>query len=85
MFASFLEAGHAHTFVDLLEPFIVADRLKYISPEVMGEFVDYCKLGGDLKKVERCLLHVDVKILDFDSVLRLLRKEKVSESRSDRQ
>jgi hypothetical protein len=29
-------------------------------------------------RVERCLLHMDVKILDFDSVLRLLRAEKVN-------
>ncbi|GMH88404.1 hypothetical protein TL16_g11147, partial [Triparma laevis f. inornata] len=77
VFRKFVEIGHGNNFVDLLEPEVVGGRLRYISPEVMNEFVEYCRVGGDLRRVERCLLHMDVKILDFDSVLKLLRKNKL--------
>ena len=64
----------SHTFVDLLEPFVLSDQLTYISPLVMSTFVEFCKMSNDLSRVERCLVHLDVKVMDFDSVLRLLRK-----------
>ena len=50
IFSKFVDKRQAHTFVDLLEPFVVTDQLKYISPVVMSEFVDYCKLAGDLRR-----------------------------------
>jgi len=61
-------------FVDLLEPYVLNDRLTYIAPEPMAAFVEHCSHTGELSKVERCLLHMDVKIMDFDSVLKLLKK-----------
>jgi hypothetical protein len=77
IFAAFVGAEQSHTFVDLLEPFVLADQLTYISPLVMSTFVEFCKMSNDLSRVERCLVHLDVKVMDFDSVLKLLRNNKM--------
>ena len=55
------------------QPFVLSDQLTYISPLVMSTFVEFCKISNDLGRVERCLVHLDVKVMDFDSVLKLLR------------
>ena len=77
IFSAFVDAGHGHTFVDLLEPFVLNDQLTYISPLVMSSFVEFCKLSDDLSRVERCLVHLDVSVMDFDAVLKLLRENKM--------
>eukprot|EP00520_Triparma_pacifica_P000356 CAMPEP_0118635700 /NCGR_PEP_ID=MMETSP0785-20121206/2214_1 /TAXON_ID=91992 /ORGANISM="Bolidomonas pacifica, Strain CCMP 1866" /LENGTH=1039 /DNA_ID=CAMNT_0006526747 /DNA_START=209 /DNA_END=3325 /DNA_ORIENTATION=+ len=77
IFTAFVGAGQSHTFVDLLEPFVLSDQLTYISPLVMSTFVEFCKISNDLGRVERCLVHLDVKVMDFDSVLKLLRNNKM--------
>jgi hypothetical protein len=60
-----------------LEPYVLNEKLTYVAPEPMAAFVEQCKLSGDLSMVERCLLHMDVKVMDFDSVLKLLRDNKM--------
>lgn len=77
IFTAFVGAEQSHTFVDLLEPFVLADQLTYISPLVMSTFVEFCRMSNDLSRVERCLVHLDVKVMDFDSVLKLLRNNKM--------
>lgn len=39
----------------------------------MSYFVDHCKVANEISTVERCLLHMDCTIMDFDSILTLLR------------
>ena len=43
------------------------------APEVMSFFVEHCKATNGIATVERCLLHMDCTIMDFDSILTLLR------------
>ena len=74
VFGRFVRAGCAPIFVDLLAPFVMRDRLTYIAPEAMGAFVDHCHHSGALSRFECCLLHLNVKILDFDSVIKLLKR-----------
>jgi len=60
-----------------MKTYILNDKLKYIAPEVMVLFVAHCKAMEDLPMVERCLLHIDCHLMDFDSILTLLKKHKL--------
>lgn len=73
IFRRFHAAGFASVFLDVLEPYILNDKLDYIAPEAMAHFVEHCRTTNGIATVERCLLHMDVTIMDFDSILSLLR------------
>ncbi len=64
-------------FFDVMKTYILNDKLQYIAPEVMVLFVTHCKEMKDLPMVERCLLHMDCHLMDFDSILTLLKKNKL--------
>ena len=74
IFRRFQSARYTAVFLDVLEPYVLNDKLHYIAPEAMAQFVEHCKASNDVATVERCLLHMDVTILDFDSILSLLKK-----------
>jgi vacuolar protein sorting-associated protein 8 len=73
IFRRFQSAGYIAVFLDVLEPYVLNDKLKYIAPEVMSYLVEHCKATNGIATVERCLLHMDCTIMDFDSILSLLR------------
>ena len=73
IFRRFQEVRYTSVFLDVLEPYVLTDKLSYISPEVMAHFVEHCKATNGIATVERCLLHMDCTIMDFDSILSLLR------------
>ena len=73
IFRSFHSVGYLNVFLDVLEPYILNDKLDYIAPEAMAHFVEHCRATNGIATVERCLLHLDVTIMDFDSILALLR------------
>jgi vacuolar protein sorting-associated protein 8 len=60
-------------FLDVLEPYILSDKLSYIAPEAMACFIDHYKATNGIATVERCLLHMDVRIMDFHAILALLK------------
>eukprot|EP00557_Chaetoceros_sp_GSL56_P012850 CAMPEP_0176481546 /NCGR_PEP_ID=MMETSP0200_2-20121128/2883_1 /TAXON_ID=947934 /ORGANISM="Chaetoceros sp., Strain GSL56" /LENGTH=1954 /DNA_ID=CAMNT_0017877769 /DNA_START=49 /DNA_END=5913 /DNA_ORIENTATION=+ len=74
VYQCFRTSRYTGVFLDVLEPYVLNDKLRYIAPAVMSEFIDHHKALGDISAVERCLLHMDVTIMDFDSILSLLRK-----------
>lgn len=74
IFHQFQSVGQTSVFLDVLEPYVLNDKLAYIAPEVMSFFVDHCRATNGISIVERCLLHMDCTIMDFDTILSLLRK-----------
>ena len=74
IFRRFQESGYTSVFLDVLEPYVLNDKLSYIAAEVMSYFVEHCKATNGVATVERCLLHMDCTIMDFDSILSLLRQ-----------
>eukprot|EP00977_Amphora_coffeiformis_P003727 scaffold742_cov165-Amphora_coffeaeformis.AAC.3 len=74
IFRRFQESGYTSVFLDVLEPYVLNDKLSYIAAEVMAYFVEHCKATNGVATVERCLLHMDCTIMDFDSILSLLRQ-----------
>ena len=77
VFRRFQSSGFTNIFLDVLEPYILNEKLVYIAPEVMAHFVEYCKLRNGIATVERCLLHMDCTVMDFDSILALLKKNEM--------
>ena len=73
IFRRFHAAGFLNVFLDVLEPYILNDKLNYIAPEAMMHFVEHCRTTNGIATVERCLLHMDVTVMDFDTILNLLR------------
>jgi vacuolar protein sorting-associated protein 8 len=73
IFRRFEAVGYASVFLDVMQPYLLSEKLNYIAPEVMAYFIEHCKATNGMNTVERCLLHMDVRIMDFDNILSLLR------------
>ena len=58
-------------FLSALVPFVLADLLPALPPEVVRDMISRHADVGDGDAVERCVLHLDVGTLDFDQVARL--------------
>ncbi|RLN59997.1 hypothetical protein BBJ28_00001358 [Nothophytophthora sp. Chile5] len=71
IFTRFKEAGKLGVFVELLEPYILSEKLRSLSPVAMQEFVKHFSAQGKLAQVEQCLLHLNVAELDLDTILKL--------------
>ncbi|CAL1539613.1 unnamed protein product [Lymnaea stagnalis] len=59
------------TFLECLEPYMQSDRLTYIPPAVMKDFVDHYEMRGLLDSVESCIVHLDITSLDIDQVVKI--------------
>ncbi|XP_059149378.1 vacuolar protein sorting-associated protein 8 homolog [Physella acuta] len=59
------------TFLECLEPYMQSDRLTYIPPAVMKDFVDHYEMRGLLDSVESCIVHLDITSLDIHQVVNL--------------
>ena len=77
IFRRFQDCHQVKVFVELLEPYILSDKLHYLAPEALQEFVNHFTALGQVFRVEQCLLHLQVKELDFDTVLKLCQKHKL--------
>jgi len=58
-------------FLTALVPFVLADLLPALPPEVVHDLIAAHGDVGDGDAVERCVLHLDIGSLDFDQVSRL--------------
>ena len=77
IYQNFYDAGFTSVFLEIVEAYILNDKLRYVAPLVLSHFIQYYKGLNDMATVERCLLHMDVTIMDFDSILSLLRKNEM--------
>lgn len=71
IFNRFKEAGKSDVFVELLEPYILSEKLRSLSPLAMQEFVRHYSANDKLPQVEQCILHLNVAELDIDTILKL--------------
>ncbi|OQS02659.1 vacuolar protein sorting-associated protein 8 [Thraustotheca clavata] len=69
IFKRFQEVDKASVFVALLAPYILNDQLKVLSPVVMTAFVEHFQ--NDLTLVEKCFLHLNVRDVDFNTMLQI--------------
>eukprot|EP00040_Diaphanoeca_grandis_P035956 m.227446 g.227446 ORF g.227446 m.227446 type:complete len:1426 (-) comp33521_c0_seq2:201-4478(-) len=52
-------------FLDLLEPMILDNKIKTLSPVVMQDLVEHHQQAGTLRKLEECVMRLDVRNLDL--------------------
>ncbi|KAL4164285.1 hypothetical protein KRP22_004152 [Phytophthora ramorum] len=71
IYTRFKDANKLSVFVELLEPYILSEKLRNLSPVAMEEFVKHFSDQGKLAQVEQCLLHLNVAELDLDTILKL--------------
>ena len=77
IFNQFVAASQTRTFLDLLEPYILCEKITHLAPEIMAAYIDNFQHKGNFAAIERCLLHMDVKVLDFNSIIGILRKHRL--------
>lgn len=68
VFDKFKGLGYSGVFFELLEPYILNNRLTSITPEVIQLFVEYFESKSWLSRVEQCIAHMDPKNLDINQV-----------------
>jgi hypothetical protein len=68
IFDKFKTAQVEGIFLELLEPFLLQDKLKSLNPEIMQLFVEHYREHNMLLRVEQCILHLDIASLDFHQV-----------------
>jgi hypothetical protein len=66
--------GNGAIFLELLEPFILQGRLTSMNSRTMEAFVKLYYRHGRLQRAETCLMHLDVRSVDFDLAIRLCRE-----------
>ena len=77
VYHAFQKASRSDVYLDLLEPYILTDKLKRLAPEVLQAFVQRFRENGKLVNVERCMLHLDPTALDFNMLTRLLKTHRL--------
>jgi vacuolar protein sorting-associated protein 8 len=68
IFSRFCGVGRGGSCLELLEPYILNDRLPRLNASVMQAFVSHYAARGLMRRVEQCVLHMDIASLDFHQV-----------------
>ncbi|WOG97677.1 hypothetical protein DCAR_0417018 [Daucus carota subsp. sativus] len=77
IYSRFVSVKHKDTFLELLEPYILNDKLGSLPPEIMQALVEHYSMKGWLQRIEQCVLHMDISSLDFNQVVRLCREHRL--------
>lgn len=67
----FLSSPFSSAFLCQLEPRILADELPSLAPEVMQALVEHFAHSGQLERVEKCVLKLDILSLDLNQLIPL--------------
>jgi hypothetical protein len=59
IFDRFQQEGRLPILLELLEPYILNDRLRFLPPVVMKAFVEHYQTTEQVQAVERCIVHMD--------------------------
>eukprot|EP00041_Stephanoeca_diplocostata_P020693 m.467924 g.467924 ORF g.467924 m.467924 type:complete len:1504 (-) comp21642_c1_seq29:5786-10297(-) len=56
-------------FLELLEPLILEDKLTALDPDVVKDMIVHYQTRGKLKRLEECVLHLDVQSVDLHQMV----------------
>jgi hypothetical protein len=69
-----LDTHQVHCFWEVLEPYLLTDRLVFLPPHALTALLEHFVDRGEGEKAERCLVHVtDFQNVDCVPVLNILR------------
>ena len=77
VYPKFCDAQKQDVFLELLEPFMLADYLRQLQPELLQAFVQHYQRRGWLSRVEQCIIHMDILVIDFQQVAKLCRENEL--------
>ncbi|XP_014675818.1 PREDICTED: vacuolar protein sorting-associated protein 8 homolog isoform X2 [Priapulus caudatus] len=58
-------------FLECLEPYIIADRLRQVAPAVMQDLVENCQRKDRIADLEHIIVHLDIMSMDIDHIVKL--------------
>ena len=58
----------------MLEPYILSDKLSYLHPTCMKDFVYHYQEKGYARRIENCIVHLNILSIDFHQVAQLCKK-----------
>ncbi|CAG8450618.1 11124_t:CDS:10 [Ambispora leptoticha] len=59
------------TLLEVLEPYIIGDKIRDLPPEIMKNLVSHYSEKRMLARVEECIFHINPQCLDIDQVVQL--------------
>ena len=69
LYERFSEDTIAHgAFLECLEPYILDDKLKSVSPQIIKDLTSHFQGKDMLSRVEACIVHLDIISLDIHEV-----------------
>ena len=71
IYSHFVERKVEEVFLEMLEPYILSDKLRSLKPEVMKRFVESYERRGMVRRVEECIVHLDMLSIDFHQIVKL--------------
>ncbi|CAG8700145.1 4662_t:CDS:2, partial [Acaulospora morrowiae] len=75
VYERYAEASAKGILLEVLEPYILEDKIKDLPPEVMKDLVNHYRDRHMLKRVEQCIWHINPQCLDIDQVVQLCQNE----------
>ena len=77
IYERFVRIGAESVFLELLEKYILRDRVSYVPAIVFQDLLKYLNRLNRMKDVEKCVLHLDARRLDIDGIVRLCAENKL--------
>lgn len=75
VYERYADAGVNGVFLEVIEPYIITDRLHDLPPGMMKDLVNHYRSEGLLKRVEQIIWHIDPQCLDIDQVVSMCSQE----------
>ncbi|RIA88126.1 Golgi CORVET complex core vacuolar protein 8-domain-containing protein [Glomus cerebriforme] len=75
VYERYSDASAKGILLEVLEPYILDDKIKDLPPEIMKDLVDHYKNRRMLAKVEKCIWHINPQCIDIDQVIQLCQSE----------
>jgi hypothetical protein len=74
IFTQFVSANQGPLFLELLEPFILNERLRVVNAVILQAFLDHFRRNRWLKRFEQCIIRLDTSTLDIDQAVKLCKR-----------
>ncbi|CAJ0895772.1 12877_t:CDS:10 [Entrophospora sp. SA101] len=77
IYERYSNASAKGTLLEVLEPYILDDKMEELPPEIMKDLVTHYRDCRLLTRIEQCIWHINPKYLDIDQVVQLCKNEKL--------
>ncbi|RUP52444.1 hypothetical protein BC936DRAFT_138358 [Jimgerdemannia flammicorona] len=75
VYERYSDAKVTGVFLEVIEPYIISDRLRDLPPGMMKDLVDHYRSHRMLKRVEHIIWHINPQCLDIDQIVSMCSRE----------